>query len=253
MVTFFQIYYDHKHEKVFGFYSFVTPSLCIADVDLIKDVLVKDADCFVNRTTFDLNDKDKILQDTLLQVTGEKWKALRNLLTPIFSSGKLKRAFPLIKERAEILIENCRKRNSEDGYVEMREMIGKYTMDVIASCIFGIEIECYGETKSKFIQSCDEATKPSVFDIVKFLIYLLSKRLFNALGLSFLKKSTKHLVQTVEETIKIRIKGGIKRNDFLDLLLELLESQKIIQESGEKPQAYGKFTRLEDHTNNTIN
>ena len=40
---------------------------------------------------------DKYLNDMLLILTGERWKAMRTLATPIFTSGKLKGMTPIIE------------------------------------------------------------------------------------------------------------------------------------------------------------
>ena len=40
---------------------------------------------------------DKYLNDMLLILTGDRWKAMRTLATPIFTSGKLKGMTPIIE------------------------------------------------------------------------------------------------------------------------------------------------------------
>ena len=40
---------------------------------------------------------DKYFKDMLLILTGDRWKAMRTLATPIFTSGKLKGMTPIIE------------------------------------------------------------------------------------------------------------------------------------------------------------
>ena len=40
---------------------------------------------------------DKYFKDMLLILTGDRWKAIRTLATPIFTSGKLKGMTPIIE------------------------------------------------------------------------------------------------------------------------------------------------------------
>ena len=87
------IYDQYKQLPVVGFINFGAPTLVINDLDLAKQILVKDFDHFVDRRTFDLNNDvlvNKYVSNMLIAMTGDKWKYTRNTLSPIFTSGKLK-------------------------------------------------------------------------------------------------------------------------------------------------------------------
>ena len=46
-------------------------------------------------------EEDKIMNGTLTALTGEKWKVIRSVITPVFTSGKLKKMAPLMHEVSE--------------------------------------------------------------------------------------------------------------------------------------------------------
>ena len=69
-------------------------NLVVYDLDLIKQVLVKDFEYLVDRRAFEFG--DPVLDQMLTVLQGEKWKQMRSLITPIFTSGKLKAMLPLI-------------------------------------------------------------------------------------------------------------------------------------------------------------
>ncbi len=71
----------------------------VNDLDMAKNILVKDFDHFVDRRTFAMDEskeENKIMANMVSMLTGEKWKKVRSLLSPAFTSGKLKAMTPLI-------------------------------------------------------------------------------------------------------------------------------------------------------------
>lgn len=72
-------------------------TLLIRDLELVKNILVKDFDHFVDRRPLDLSKKaNKYFEGMLMTMTGEKWKSMRAIMSPVFTSGKLKTMIPSI-------------------------------------------------------------------------------------------------------------------------------------------------------------
>ena len=102
-----QVYLDTPlmKEIMFGVYGHPDKDDClmINDLDLAKRMLIKDFDHFVDRGDFGLkldphDEIDKIFANTFLLMKGDQWKTTRNLITPVFSTGKMKLMFPLIRK-----------------------------------------------------------------------------------------------------------------------------------------------------------
>ena len=91
-------------EKMFGVYGHPAKGDClmINDLDMAKRMLIKDFDHFVDRDLglkVDPHDEiDKIFANSFLLLKGDEWKTTRNLIAPIFSTGKMKLMFPLIRK-----------------------------------------------------------------------------------------------------------------------------------------------------------
>lgn len=80
-----------------GFYVFDKPFILIRDPELVKNVLVRDFNYFSDRyASPDVN--DRLGYANLFMMKNPGWKVLRAKLTPIFTSGKLKRMFELMIE-----------------------------------------------------------------------------------------------------------------------------------------------------------
>jgi cytochrome P450 family 6 len=96
-----KFYDEHKDKPYVGIFSFDKPSLVIRDLDLVKNILVKDSHNFIDHIlTMDEN-FDPICGKTLLALKGQRWRHMRVNLTPVFTSAKMKRMF--------YLVENCAK------------------------------------------------------------------------------------------------------------------------------------------------
>merc|ERR1712004_466235 len=71
-----------KNLPFYGFYFFRTPGIIINDLDLIKQILVKDFDTFVDRQSGDFSKEfrksscrsDQIWSRQLTDASGEEWK-----------------------------------------------------------------------------------------------------------------------------------------------------------------------------------
>ena len=63
---------------------------------MIKQVLIKDFDFMVDRREFKMN--NEYLDTMMTQLEGEQWRTMRNLMTPVFTSGKLKAMVPIMNK-----------------------------------------------------------------------------------------------------------------------------------------------------------
>lgn len=72
-----------------GFYLGRRASLVILDPDIIKCVMIKDFNHFTDRQSMRFRASEYITE-MLINLKGSKWKRMRGLLTPAFTSGKLR-------------------------------------------------------------------------------------------------------------------------------------------------------------------
>ncbi|GFS42227.1 cytochrome P450 3A24 [Nephila pilipes] len=151
--------------------------------------------------------------------TGEDWKRIRTIVTPTFTTGKLKRMMGIFKECAETLVENF-KTSAKDGEpVEVKQICGAYTMDVIASSCFSTKIDSHNDPENKFA-----LTARSVFRINiswRFIMFFLFPKLVKLFKMSIFPPKATHFFRDVTlQIIEERKRTGQTRNDFLQLLMD---------------------------------
>jgi cytochrome P450 family 6 len=102
-----QIYEDHSDKPYVGIFSFDKPSLLIRDVELVKNILVKDSQSFIDHIATVNVELDPVFGRGLFMLKGQMWRQIRTSLTPVFTLGKMKMMFHLVdvcgKELADYL------------------------------------------------------------------------------------------------------------------------------------------------------
>jgi len=100
--------YEQQSDKPYvGIFSFDKPVLLVRDLELVKNILVKDFQNFIDRVTSFDEKLDPLFSKFLFVIKGQLWRHWRTNLTPAFTSGKMKIMFYLVdtcgKELADYL------------------------------------------------------------------------------------------------------------------------------------------------------
>lgn len=136
-------------EPVVGVYVLQKPFLLLRDADVIKNVLIKDFHIFSNRYFAAKRKTDVIGCKNLFSIENPQWKYIRSKLSPAFTTGKLKKYFPIILASAEnmkkyLQVQVC---NGEKVTIECRQLCDKYTTDVIINFAFGIQTNSFAKVE----------------------------------------------------------------------------------------------------------
>lgn len=140
MKNFQKLAYDEMKGKspIGGLFLLGDPTAIILDLDLVKSIMVKDFSIFPNRNTY-YNEIDDPLSAHMINIEDDEWRSLRSKVTPTFTSGKLKQMFSTVNDIADNLLKTICKESAISGQVEIKEMMSRYTVDVIGNIAFGIE------------------------------------------------------------------------------------------------------------------
>ncbi|CAD7079526.1 unnamed protein product [Hermetia illucens] len=227
----FEKLYKVRNESPFvGGYFFSQPVVIATDLDLIKNVLVKDFSTFHARGEYS-NEKHDPISVNLVSLDGPKWKLLRMKLSPTFTSGKMKFMFPTIVEVSERFNQALRETLKEDSEIDVKEMLARFTTDVIGTCAFGLECNSLKNPNNEFRKHGRLALDTSGINSIKRTIMRIPK-LAALLGLRvFSKEMNDFYLGIVRQTIEYREKNNIRRNDFVDLLIDLKNNDTLDEEN----------------------
>ena len=133
-------------KPIVGFMEFTKPAVYVTDLDLLKNIFIKDFDSFMDRRPLKMEKTDPIFHRMLFFMESEAWKELRNKMSPTFTTGKIRRMFEIFHSSSLKLVKFAEKQCKEnDGVVDFGDGYQRYTMDVIASAAFGVDSKTFVE------------------------------------------------------------------------------------------------------------
>uniref|UniRef100_A0A8C6DN12 Cytochrome P450 3A n=1 Tax=Moschus moschiferus TaxID=68415 RepID=A0A8C6DN12_MOSMO len=151
-----------KYGKMWGIFEGKQPLLLITNPDVIKTILVKECySVFTNRRVFG---PMGIMKNAVTVAEDEQWKRIRTLLSPTFTSGKLKEMFPIIAKYGDVLVRNLKKEAEKGKSVNMKDILGAYSMDVITSTSFGVNIDSIGNPQDPFVENAKKVLRFNILD-----------------------------------------------------------------------------------------
>ncbi|XP_058426540.1 cytochrome P450 3A12-like [Diceros bicornis minor] len=217
-----------KYGKMWGFYDGKQPVLAITDPDMIKTVLVKECyNAFTNRRSFG---PMGFMKKAISLSEDEQWKRIRNLLSPTFTSGKLKEMFPIIGQYGNMLVKNLRKEAEKGKPVTLKDILGAYSMDVITSTSFGVNIDSLNNPQDPFVENCKKLLRFDILDplILSIMLFPFLNPVFEALNIFLFPKSvTDFFAKSVQRIKESRLKDKEKRVDFLQLMINSQNSKEL--------------------------
>lgn len=247
--------------KIGGIYFFTNPVAFITDLDFLKSVLIKDFQYFQDRGMY-YNEKDdplsgkdafigqiyvqtinkNFLKAHLLSIGGEKWKRLREKLTPTFTSGKIKTMVPTIVEVAERLKISLTHTIESNPEPEIKDILARFTTDIIGSCAFGIECNCLEDPETRFLEMGLKAFQQPRNSFIKQIICASYPNFGRKMGIKLFRDDvSEFFMKVVRDVVEYREKNNIKRNDFMDLLLQM-KNEVTLNDDNKSDKKINKLT-----------
>jgi len=109
--------------------------------------------------------------------------------------------------------------------IEIKDLAIKFTTDVIASTAYGLEVNSFKDSNAEFCKYSKMLFYFSIRRAYEMLAIFFTPNLVPFAGVKmFGEEPTKFLRKVFWETITARIKSGEKRNDLIDILVELKQN-----------------------------
>ncbi|XP_063988414.1 uncharacterized protein LOC135168310 [Diachasmimorpha longicaudata] len=222
--TFLQEIYNYApNEPYIGFFGFDKPMLMIRDTNLIKHILIKDFDNFKDRYV-ETSAHDILGGANLFVIKNPAWKHLRTKMSPIATSGRLKKMVQLMADVGKDLVTHLDSLGlKESGQeIEMKELCASFTTDMIATTAFGLRANSLNNPKAEFRERGRDFFRDTWYRSIEQIAFFFAPFLMTPLRLyNFPKKFSEFIRVAVWDAITDREASGTRRHDLIDLLIEL--------------------------------
>ncbi|CAD0204534.1 unnamed protein product [Chrysodeixis includens] len=211
-----------------GAYYGTEPSLIVQDPELIKLVTTKDFYYFSGREVSEHSHKEMTTRN-LFFTYGDRWKALRQNLSPIFSSSKMKNMFHLIGNCSFELEAMLDREKQKSKALDVKTVLTRYTMDCICSCAFGVEAQSMVKTENNvFTHMGDIITDSSPSAAFRNVCKTIWPSFFYGLGYTaFSKEIDAFFSKMLTEIFNSRNYQPTNRNDFIDYMLKMKKNNLV--------------------------
>ncbi|CRK91124.1 CLUMA_CG004812, isoform A [Clunio marinus] len=220
-----------------GIYFFGNPVFLVLSPEFAKTVLVKDFQYFMDRGIY-FNEKVDVLSANIFFLRGSKWKTLREKVSPTFTSGKIKQMFFLILDIGHRFQDYLMPFGNVKADIDIRDVLARFMTDVIASCAFGLDTDCINDPNSQFRKMGRKMIHFSKSKALKLIFASTFQKQATFLGIRWNDVDVSDFfINVVKDTIRYRKESGTRRNDFMQLLIDMMKD-----ESKEKTFDDGKVT-----------
>nr|QZM07459.1 cytochrome P450 monooxygenase CYP6TA1 [Lasioderma serricorne] len=221
-------FYDTAKSKGYrhlGIYMFASPFYMPIDPEIIKDIIIKDFQYFTDRGLYQ-NERDEPLSGHLIAMGGNKWRKLRKSLTPTFTSAKMKMMFASIVECSRSLVETVSSVSDTSDPLDCKEVLSCFTTDVIGCCAFGLDCNSFKEPDAAFRRHGRLLFEMTRTRQIKRLFSFAFPDLARFLRMKIMNPDvTEFFTRTVKETVEYRGVNNVRRNDFMQLLIDLRDEE----------------------------
>lgn len=216
------LYLKHKDcgDPFIGYYFYHRPVALIIDLDLVKNVFIKDFQYFSDRGFRHNNVENDPLGKNVLFLDGAPWKALRQKLSPTITTNKMKALMPDIFKVGRDMCDIISNKIETDPVVDFRKLITCFTTDVVGKCVLGIDYNTLSNPDAEIchiLETYMEAftRQPCLEKSNKFPFFSLQWRL------NLTPKSvSSYFLNVLHQIVKRRKEENISRKDFLAYIME---------------------------------
>lgn len=167
--------YRNSKERFLGTFLLFRPAVLIRDAELARRVLTQDFASFHDRGVY-VDEKNNPLSASIFALRGQSWRSMRHMLSPCFTSGKLKAMYSTSEDIGNKMVAHLQKELPENGAkeVDLKEVMQIYAVDIIASVIFGLDVNSYEQPDNKFRKVVTVARRntrfSALFGMMLFLV-----------------------------------------------------------------------------------
>lgn len=239
--------------RTHGIYEGYEPVLVIADAQLARQICIKDFDIFPNHKLAKFINKYNA--KFLFTLQDDHWRRVRALVSPTFTSGKMRKMVRLLDKCVDDLIGSFDETivSSSSGQVakvDLKETYQLYTMDSLSTCCYSLKLERVRSARNlKILATCNELVSQAMellnYSFMRVLLMVLvNEKILEFINFEALPlKQIQPLVSKISKLIEDRRKSGRKFDDLLQSLLDArLTSRIVLDEFDAKENHHAAMT-----------
>jgi len=215
------LYYERLgNEKYGGLFELGNPTLFIKDLEVVKQVMIKEFYRFSEHR--DYITTDSLLSKSLFFMNVGEWREMRTFLTPTFTSAKIRRMLHHFERSSDQLDEfihkNCT-RVSGGFEMDVLDLTGRWSAEVNGAISFGIQTDALTDVHSEFFKVATNALNGRW--LVKFKILSYFPSIGNFFNLQPMDKDLRIFFQGLlgNAVRDHELNTEDKREDFLQILM----------------------------------
>ena len=211
-----------EYGRFFGIWDANRPIIVTTDPELIKEVFIKNGHIFTDRRPMS---GDRLNRMHLFAKRGDDWKSDRRIMSPSFTSGKMKAMFSLMFECYKKLEEELNRVSEANKEVDSKILFSKLTSTVIARCAFATVIDPYTDENDPLLKNLHGLFKVNKFRMI--MLRFLPAWVKNIIGASTNPEASNYVRQVCRVIVKQRKDNVNSGNqDFSDLIQLLIDAGK---------------------------
>ncbi|XP_049272775.1 cytochrome P450 3A24 isoform X1 [Rhipicephalus sanguineus] len=211
-----------KMGRVCGIYEGGKPTLMVTDPDLLKQILVKEFPSLPNRRDHQI--EDPLLTNIMTLAPVERWRKIRQLSTPAFSTAKLRKMNDLIQDCARVSAKHLADAAEEEKDVDVKQFYGHFALDMIARCAFGTTLDSYTDATNEFVTQARIAFAANITPL-QVITVLLANFVKRIKPKTFNEKAFLYFKSICQRIMTQRAKNNQRKEDFLQLMIEAREGR----------------------------
>ena len=241
--------------KTYGYYEGHMPILVTSDLDMIQQIFVKQYANFAARKKNFISRSEDNEKIGLFSASKLRWKRMRNIMNPTFSTSKLREVSPAIKKCVDRMVKALD--SEKDKKTNVIFFFKRFTMDTIWNTAFGVDIDVQNKRDNDYFKNCEMLFSSVTlnYDLIRYIgCYFCELRefLFVFQGLLFTigNKISKSLFfnpffwlfDSVSEIVdKRKSQPEIKKRDFVQLLLDAEAFNNSSQNKSDNSESDGQI------------
>lgn len=219
--------YNSSDAPVVGAYMGLKPIVIPRDPRIIQHMLVKESLSFSHRGINVNEDVDKMVHMIFLQ-NGEKWRESRRLLSPAFTSGRLKDMFDTIVKCGDSLQNHIGQYATSGESIDIGDVMARFTTNVVASVSFGLHIDSIKDPNCDFRKNGARFFESNLRNGLRNIFATMSPTLTRLFRLRFVDKQVQEfMTDIVRQNIEYREKNNIICKDVFQLLIQVRNAGEV--------------------------